>query len=144
MAEVPVLSFQALLPDEAKTLVAVVRRIVPHKLPSLQDTVLQTGLAIDAQLVANVNLKAQVRAGLKDVDSRARASAQKAFEALEPAELDAVLRAIENTPFFQQLISATLADFYNRHVVWEALGYPGLDQRDGAGYIDKGFDKLDW
>lgn len=139
------LAFQALLPDEAERLLAVIRRIVPHRQPELQDAITDTALVLDAQLVGNLASRAEVRTGLADLEERAQASHGEHFVALKPDDQTAVLRSIENTPFFQNLVHLTRVDFYNRHVVWQTLGYPGLDRwRDREGYLTRDFDKLFW
>ncbi len=136
------LAFQALRPEEAEVLAAAVQRIVPHKQPALQEVTWLTALAIDAQAVADLEFRAMLRDGVRDLDRRARDRWGKGFAALAPAEQNEVLREVEATPFFQRLVNATVSDFYNRRVVWETIGYPGL-HADG-GYRDKGFDRLEW
>lgn len=142
MAQAGTLAFQILRPEQAEILAAVVRRIVPHKQPTLQETAELTALAIDAQAAADLGLLALLRDGLADLDQRAQSSRGKGFREVTPAQQDEILKEVEGTAFFQRLINATVADFYNRHVVWDAVGYPGLEA-DG-GYRDKGFDKLEW
>lgn len=134
--------FQALLPEEAETLVAMMQRIVPHSEAVLRDTVWLTALAYEAQLVSQVNLRQTVRATLQEMNRRARQQHAPSFAEASQDMQDALLHDMEDTAFFQSLIHATVTDFYNRHVVWEAIGYPGVAQRDGAGYIHKGFDRL--
>ncbi len=136
-------TFQALPPEDAETLVAVMQRIVPHADALLQEVVWETALAYDSQLVTQGEWRQQVRQHLHDLDRRARQQHGTIFAAAPPAIQDALLREIEETEFFQGLVNATVTDYYNRHVVWEAIGYPGLAQRDGAGYLNKGFDRLD-
>ncbi len=142
MVQARTLTFQALRPEQAETLIALVRRTVPHKQPALQETAELTALAIDAQAAGDLGFLALLRDGLANLDQRAQSSQGKGFRELAAGEQDEILKAVEGTLFFQRLINATVADFYNRHVVWETLGYPGLEA-DG-GYRDKGFDKLEW
>ncbi len=136
-------TFQALLPEDAETLVAVMQRIVPHANALLQEVVWETALAYDSQLVTQGDWRQQVRNNLRDLNRRARQQHGALFAASPAAIQDALLHDIEDTEFFQGLVNATVSDYYNRHVVWEAIGYPGLSQRDGAGYLHKGFDRLE-
>lgn len=53
------------------------------------------------------------------------------------------LRTIEDTPFFQLARSTAVVALYNDHEVWELLGYEGPSY-DQGGYIDRGFNDLDW
>lgn len=134
--------FQTLQPSEARTLVAVMRRIVPHEDADLRDVVLYTALAYDARLVGDLALRAEVRSEMKELDRQAQGDGLSSFADASSEEQDSILRAIEDTTFFQNLVYATVADFYNRHIVWQAIGYPGLDQRDGQGYLNRGFDAI--
>jgi len=139
------LAFQAFVPDQAERLTAFIQRLVPHKQPELQEAVTDTALAIDAQCVANFGLRAQVSDLLRQLADEAQQTKGKTFIQLSGAEQDEVLKAHEGTALFQQLLHLTRVDFYNRHLVWNTLGYPGLDRRlDGEGYLHKGFDQLEW
>ncbi|HHY66940.1 gluconate 2-dehydrogenase subunit 3 family protein [Kyrpidia sp.] len=138
------IAFQALTPEEALTLVAVMRRIVPHTHPTLIEAIWLTAQSYDARLVDQVFLRQEVRSKLRELNLHSQKTFGHAFSDLEPDQQDTLLRGIEDTPFFQNLINATISDFYNRHAVWEVIGYPGLEQRDGAGYLSKGFDHLPW
>ncbi|KAA8959850.1 gluconate 2-dehydrogenase subunit 3 family protein [Mycobacterium sp.] len=139
-----VLLFQALQPAEAANLVAVMSRIVPHRDPRLREVVWYTALAYDARLATDTQLRNEIRGQLKELDQQAVAQGAASF-ADAPAELqDTLLRAIDDTALFQNLVYAVVADFYNRHLVWEAIGYPGLAQRDGQGFLHRGFDVVDW
>lgn len=144
MANQRELLFQALLPAEAANLIAVMTRIVPHRDPELRDIVWYTAISYDARLATDTGLRTEVRAQLKELDQQAVAQGAKSFAEASPDQQNALLAAIENTAIFQQLVYATVVDFYNRHIVWEAIGYPGLAQRDGQGYINRGFDVLNW
>lgn len=138
-------AFQVLFPDEAERLVAVIRRIVPHGQPELQEAMVDTAVALDVQMLGNLGLRAGVRGGLQDLEERAQASHGKSFVALKPDEQSTILRAVESTPFFQNLVEVTRVDFYNRHTVWQAIGYPGLERwQDREGYLTRDFDKLFW
>ncbi|CAB3393147.1 conserved protein of unknown function [Kyrpidia spormannii] len=51
------IAFQALTPEEALTLVAVMRRIVPHTHPTLIEAIWLTAQSYDARLVDQVFLR---------------------------------------------------------------------------------------
>jgi len=63
--------------------------------------------------------------------------------ALDQAEALAVLQQIEHTPFFQLVRSTTVVFMYSDRDVWAVLGYEG-ESSDKGGYVDRGFDDLDW
>ncbi|MEB3023321.1 gluconate 2-dehydrogenase subunit 3 family protein [[Mycobacterium] crassicus] len=138
------LLFQALVPAEAANLVALMENIVPHRDPELRDIVFYTALCFDAGLATATALRGEVRDLLKELDQQAVAAGATSFATAAPDVQKSLLIAIEGRPIFQQLVYATVSDFYNRHIVWQAIGYPGLAQRDGKGYINQGFDVLNW
>ncbi len=53
------------------------------------------------------------------------------------------MKVVENEPFFAAIQSAVMARFYNHPKVWEHIGYPGSSVEYG-GYVDRGFDDIDW
>ena len=139
------LAFQAFVPDQAERLTAFIQRLVPHKQPQLQEAVTDTALAIDAQCVGNTDLRAQVSDLMRQLEDEAQQSKNTTFIQLSGPEQDELLTAHQGTPLLQQLLHLTRVDFYNRHLVWSTLGYPGLNRRlDREGYRYRGFDQLEW
>lgn len=59
------------------------------------------------------------------------------------AEQLASLAAIEATPFFAAVRSDVQTRLYVHPAAWALLGYPGPALPFG-GYVDKGFDDIDW
>jgi hypothetical protein len=106
----------------------------------LQRTIEDTALAIDAQLVSNLDLRALVRDGLTDLEASAQNSHATSFVALPVQQQTDLARRAQASVFFQTIVHLTKYDFYNRHVVWETIGYPDL--LNDSGYLDKGFNKL--
>ena len=53
------------------------------------------------------------------------------------------LGEIQHTPFFQFVLNETLGLVYRHPLTWELLGYEGSSLEFG-GYIDRGFDDIDW
>ena len=60
----------------------------------------------------------------------------------EEAKLEALKRA-EQTPFFQRLRSDFLVYFYSNPAIWPRFGYEG-PSNDQGGYLDRGFNDIDW
>tara|TARA_R110000868_G_scaffold344920_1_gene605991 strand:+ start:66 stop:590 length:525 start_codon:yes stop_codon:yes gene_type:complete len=54
-----------------------------------------------------------------------------------------LLRAMENSPFFQQIRGGLVTGLYNQKAVWPIFGYEGESFSQG-GYIDRGFDDINW
>jgi hypothetical protein len=65
------------------------------------------------------------------------------FGALDAdAQLEALSKA-EGTPFFELLKATAVVELYDNPAVWKLLGYEGPAAHLG-GYVDRGFDDLDW
>ena len=65
------------------------------------------------------------------------------FEGLDDAAATAHLEAIEGSPFFGQVRGTAVVALYDDHEVWKLLGYEG-SSFDKGGYIERGFNDLDW
>ncbi len=59
------------------------------------------------------------------------------------AQRVALLRGMENDSFFQRVRRALIGDLYGNAEVWPLFGYEGPSASKG-GYIDRGFDDIDW
>ncbi len=53
------------------------------------------------------------------------------------------MKAVENKAFLAAIQGGVRARFYNHPKVWEHIGYPGSSVESG-GYVDRGFDDIDW
>ena len=82
--------------------------------------------------------------GVAQLDAAAKKAKGKPYAALD-AEDDrvAVLKSIEDGPFFQKVRGEMVVALYNQPGVWKALGYEG-PSADQGGYIHRGFDDIDW
>ena len=65
------------------------------------------------------------------------------FRDLDDEDATKVLRRIESTEFFGFVRRTTVLNLYDNEDVWEVLGYEGASV-DKGGYIDRGFNDLDW
>lgn len=133
---------------EAATLSAVCARIIPTDENGPGATEARASVYIDRALGGWLAPSREVyAAGLADIDAAARAGGGKRFADLAPAEQDAVLAAVEDTPFFglvrTHTIQGTFCDpAYGGNagfVGWDLIGYPGVrlnvtlaDQRMGV------------
>jgi hypothetical protein len=64
------------------------------------------------------------------------------FEAGEHEQI-AAMREIESEPFFAAILGNVRARFYNHPQVWALIKYPGSSVEFG-GYVERGFDDIDW
>ena len=54
-----------------------------------------------------------------------------------------VLEGLEDTDFFELVRSTAVVEVYTDERTWQLVGYEG-PSFDKGGYIDRGFDDLDW
>ena len=54
-----------------------------------------------------------------------------------------LLQGIETTPFFQTIRAGLVTGLYNQKEVWPIFGYQGESFSQG-GYIERGFNDIDW
>lgn len=55
----------------------------------------------------------------------------------------ALLRDIEDSGFFQAVRGSLVVGLYNQKAIWPLFGYEGASAHKG-GYIERGFDDIDW
>ena len=65
------------------------------------------------------------------------------FVALAEKEKLAAVEAIQDRPFFEAMRAATARHLYDNRALWPRFGYEGPSSHLG-GYIDRGFDDIDW
>lgn len=129
----------ALEPEQMATLITLARDIYPHDhVPDRHYALAVKGH--DEQAAADPGHRALITDGIADLDARAGGS----YRGLgwEDDRL-AILRAIEDTPFFQTIRGGLVTGLYNQQDVWPLFGYEGESYSQG-GYIDRGFDDIEW
>lgn len=123
---------------DVRTLVRMIEVMFPHdSFPSgpYERTARQV---LDAA-EENPRSLAQLVQGLRDLD-RVR---EVPFVELDDAVALTVLRGVQDAPFFAVVHGVASVKFYDDHEVWDLLGYEG-PSFDKGGYVDRGFDDLDW
>jgi len=127
-------ALMSLSPAEAETLRAIVARLIPADQNGPGALEARADRFIDRALAGALkNLRSAYTSGLADVNARAQSSKDVAFAKLSPADQDAVLREMQQTPFFNLVrnhtIQGTFSDpFYGGNenfIGWELIGYPG-------------------
>jgi hypothetical protein len=125
-------------PDATERLARVIKVAFPHRhLPD--GPYRRTAEHIIVTVSGNAFQTAQLGQGLLGLDS----VRDRPFAELDPADALAVLEGISHTPFFALVRSTTVVFMYSDREVWDALGYEG-ESFDRGGYVDRGFDDLDW
>ena len=99
----------------------------------------RTADAVVERVAGDVYGRLGLIAGLESLDARSGGS----FVDLDDEAAYQVLVDIETAPFFQLIRSVAVVSLYNDHEVWDLLGYEGESFSQG-GYLDRGFDDLDW
>ena len=138
----------ALNAAEAATLAAICARIIPSDGNGPGAAEARASVYIDRALGGWLAPSREAYAtGLAAMDAAAHARSGKRFVELPPAEQDAVLATVEDTPFFglvrTHTIQGTFCDpMYGGNagfVGWDLIGYPGIrlnvtvaDQRMGV------------
>ncbi len=123
---------------EALVLASIARLLFPH--PELDDAV-YAGVVKDmaADMAARPDLKASLLDAIAVLGDRVGGDW---LAAPVPAQMDA-LRELEGGPTFFYLRNRTIESLYRNPVVWQLVGYEGSSIEYG-GYIDRGFDDIDW
>ena len=123
----------ALSAAQAAILVRLLRVAYPH--PSFPDGPYQR----TAKSVQDADSEHLLVAGLTELNDVAGGD----FGALPDAEATAAVERIADSAFFKLVHSTTVVALYDDREVWELLGYEGPSY-DKGGYLNRGFDDLDW
>lgn len=119
-------------------LLRIARRLYPH--PALEDAVyLDVLKPLRAEAAADPKIAAAFEKGCAELDAFAGGDWLHA----DTGSQIAALRSIEDSAFFEKLRNAVRVELYDHPEVWRLLGFEGSSVEHG-GYIDRGFDDIDW
>lgn len=129
----------SLLSDHDRlTLVRMLKIMFPHE--SFPDGPYErTARAVIDAATASPRSLAQLCQGLADLDKLR----EHPFMELDADVALTVLRGIQDAPFFTSVLEVASVKLYDDHEVWDLLGYEGASF-DQGGYINRGFNDLDW
>jgi hypothetical protein len=123
---------------QERMLLQMARRLYPHD--ALADAVYAESLAdFHHSAVDDVSLAKAMQNGFYDLDLVTDGNWLGAM----PGDQVAALRDIERSEFFATVLQAVRTSLYAHPVVWELIGFEGSSVEYG-GYIDRGFDDIDW
>lgn len=127
-----------LQPETMATLIQMARDIYPH------DHVGDEFYAVAVKGYDTEEAAPGIEAGIASLNAAARGKGHGSYLAMgwERDRVD-ILRAMENSPFFQQIRGGLVTGLYNQKAVWPLFGYEGESYSQG-GYIDRGFDDINW
>lgn len=136
-------SFKVLGPTTGKTLLVLARDIFPHDRIS-DRYYLQALEPLEAQAAKDDKLKTLLTDGVAALDRLAKERLKKPYADLtKESERVGLLYVIEHGAFFQKVKGHLVTGFYDNKAVWPLFGYEGSSWEKG-GYINRGFDDIDW
>jgi hypothetical protein len=134
------LEVAALKPETMATLIQMARDIYPHdNIPDKFYAVAMKGY--DEKSAKDEAAKKMLEDGIADLDAKAGAGGYRNLGWEE--QRVAVLKQIEETPFFQTIRGGLVTGLYNQKDVWPMFGYEGESYSKG-GYIERGFADIEW
>lgn len=126
-----------------QTLLVLARDIFPHDRIS-DRFYLQALEPLEAQAANDDALRNLLNEGVTALDQLAAQRFNKPYAEIEKeSDRLSLLYLIEHGPFFQKLKGHLVTGFYDNKAVWPLFGYEGSAWEHG-GYIDRGFDDIDW
>ncbi|WP_099867492.1 twin-arginine translocation signal domain-containing protein [Pararhizobium haloflavum] len=130
----------ALKPETMATLIQMARDIYPHD--QLADKYYAVAVKEhETKAGADETHKSLIEDGIADLDGRAGEGGYRALGWED--DRVAILKEIEDTPFFQAIRGGLVVGIYNQPEVWPIFGYEGESYSQG-GYINRGFDDIEW
>ena len=121
-----------------QTLARFARHLYPHD--GVEDTVYTE---ISDRLATEAVAEGPFIGALNDGLSALEGENDAPWLALPPRGQIAIMKEQEGQPYFSTLQAHIREALYNHPAVWEVIGYPGPSAHLG-GYIDRGFDDIDW
>ena len=132
------LEVTAVTPQTMATLVQMARDIYPH------DRVGDRFYAVAIKSYDVTEQKDMVAEGIAALDEAAKKAGFDTYIAAGwEDDRVAILRSIQDTPFFQTVRGGLVTGLYNQKDIWPIFGYEGESFSQG-GYINRGFDDIDW
>lgn len=134
------LEVKALKPQTMKTLIQMARDVYPHdRIPDRFYAIAVKGH--DDKAAADPAHGDLIEGGVAALDA---AAGEGGYLGLGwESDRVRVLRTLEDSPFFQAVRSDLVVSLYNQPDVWPIFGYEGESYSKG-GYIERGFDDIDW
>ena len=137
------LEVKALKPQTMLTLIKLARDIYPHD--RLADRFYAVAVkGYDEKAGSDAATRDLIEGGIAKLDDLARQKHGVPYAVVGwEAERVALLRQIENDPFFQTVRGGLVVSLYNQKEVWPLFGYEGESASKG-GYVSRGFDDITW
>lgn len=132
-----------LKPETMRTLIQMARDIYPHD--RLADKHYAEALkGYDDSAGEDAGLKTTLEFGVEMLNGLAKGKHGRDYiDVGWEADRVALLRQIQGGPFFQKIRGGLVTGIYNNTAVWPKFGYEGPSAAQG-GYIERGFNDIDW
>ena len=119
--------------EQAKILLSVTRTLFPHDM---------LGDRFYWPIVSSIDVAMSDQANERAVTT-GLAALGAGFSELDQAGREVALGKLEGSPFFSLAYTETINGLYTNKELWKLFGYEGSSVEHG-GYINRGFDKIDW
>lgn len=140
-ADDPLGGLQALQRQQAEILTGVARAMYPHdRIPDLHYQ--RVIAALDAKAAADESVRHVLTEGIGFLATTTGRRPEEFASLLEPEQVAALTR-LEHTPFFTAIAAEVVVNLYSQPDVWPCFGYEG-PSNDLGGYLNRGFDDIDW
>lgn len=132
-----------LKPETVRTLIKMSRDIYPHD--RVADRYYANAVkGMDAKASEGAPLRTTLEEGVVKLDKAAQAAYGVPYADVGwEHQRVALLRAMEDDPFFQTVRGDLVVSLYNQKELWPMFGYEGESASKG-GYIKRGFNDIDW
>lgn len=127
-----------LAPETMATLIQMARDIYPH------DHLADEFYAVAVKGYDTAEAAPAIEAGIAALNAAAQGAGHASYLAIGwEKDRVALLRGMEQSTFFQTVRGGLVTGLYNQKAVWPLFGYEGESFSQG-GYIDRGFDDINW
>ena len=134
------ISYDALEPELAKTLLAMTRALYPHDfLGDVYYAKVVKDLDSEASGFDDKERLDMLRVGAQSLDDAAGGD----FSGVDADAQEAALKEVAGSDFFEAVRGKMVVGLYNQPEVWAKFGYEGPSFPFG-GYLYNGFDDLSW
>lgn len=124
--------------ESTLTLTALIKAAFPHQ--GVPDSAYERAAAtVQKRAQESTWMRVKLAQGLDSLQGLTNGQ----FADLSVEQAHVVLRRVQHTTFFGFVRQTVVVNFYEDEEVWDVLGYEG-PSFDKGGYIDRGFDDLDW
>ncbi len=134
------MELKAIKPETMATMIQMARDIYPHD--RVADKFYAKAMRAHDDAAADDESKAAFfEDGIAGLDAKAGDGGYLGLG--WEADRVAILRDIEDSEFFQAMRGSLVVGLYNQKAIWPLFGYEGASAEKG-GYIDRGFDDIEW